>query len=243
MTRRILTGAAAAAVLVLIAATSALAGGWATVTPDEAAPPSEGETVTLGFTVLQHGETPASWVAATVVLEPIGGGEAIRTPARSDNAKGHFVASVTFPASGYWTWRVELQDLINDSPPSLMAVLTADGTAPTFDTATMLALIDQSGDRVRGELADDYAGRIERVEAQLEGVVSQLNTTVAERNALTERVAGLESGPGVPVAGLLALAVLGGAAAGFAMTVLARRSESPTPANAQRPATEPVAGH
>ena len=64
MTRRILRGLAAAALLVALSAGAASAGGWATIQADTGNPPqpNAGEPFTFGFTVLQHGVTPAGWV-------------------------------------------------------------------------------------------------------------------------------------------------------------------------------------
>ena len=66
----------------------------------------------VDVTVLQHGQTPAGWVNATLVLENSATGETIRVEARPQGADGHFVANVRFPEAGYWIWRVDITDLI-----------------------------------------------------------------------------------------------------------------------------------
>jgi hypothetical protein len=227
MTRRLIAGGGAALAALLLSAAGVFAGGWALIQPDEAtAQPAAGETVEIGFRVLQHGETPASWVGASVVLEPVGGGEPITVPARSNDDDGHFVATVTFPDAGFWTWRVQLVDLINDSPPSVVGVLTADGQQPPFDPAAVMALIDRDADRLRAELADNFGRRIETLESQAMVQGTQLSAAIRDRDALAGRVAELEgTGPPLPAIGMVSLAVLGGALAGFAISVLGRRAE------------------
>ncbi len=60
MRRRLALAASSASILSLILAATAFAGGWANAVmdtpPDDPAGPNE--PVTLGFTLLQHGETP-----------------------------------------------------------------------------------------------------------------------------------------------------------------------------------------
>ena len=56
---RALIGLLVAAGLVLGFGSAASAGGWAVTTLDEVPVPTSGEAVTVGFTILQHGVTPA----------------------------------------------------------------------------------------------------------------------------------------------------------------------------------------
>jgi hypothetical protein len=64
MSGRILRGIAAAGLLVALSTGAVSAGGWATIQADTSNPhqPNAGEPFTFGFTVLQHGVTPAGWV-------------------------------------------------------------------------------------------------------------------------------------------------------------------------------------
>jgi hypothetical protein len=237
MTRRILAGGFAAVTTVLLAASATFAGGWATVEPDQGAtPPTEDETTDFGFTVLQHGETPAGWEQATVVFQELSSGQTIDVVARPSGADGHFVASVTLPAAGFWTWRVELRDLIVESPPSLLGVLTVDGAAPAFDSTTVTALVERSTQSLRHELGSDYGARINSLGSQVDGLTSQLARAATERDALAAQVQSLQQATlGVPVLGLLAVSILGGALAGFTMAVLARRPQGPAGVPADSP--------
>jgi hypothetical protein len=244
MTRRIMTGGLAALATLLLAAGAALGGGWATITPDAGADqPRAGETDEFGFTVLQHGETPAGWVNATLVVESIATGKTITVAATPQGADGHFVAEVTFPEAGYWSWRVEITDLISESPPRMLTVLTAAGALPPFDPSTALTMIERAKADLRSELAVAYGDRVTSLESQLMVVQARASNLERQRDALSERVTAAESGAGggVPIAATLAVAVLGGAAAGFLMASLGRRGGRPEGAVAPGPGYLPTA--
>ncbi|HEV8488165.1 MAG TPA: hypothetical protein VGQ58_00080 [Candidatus Limnocylindrales bacterium] len=232
MTRRFLTGGSAAIATLLLAAGTTAAGGWATITADEGSggdQPRAGETDEFGFTVLQHGQTPAGWVTATLVVENSATGETIRVPATPQGADGHFVAKVRFPEAGYWIWRVDITDLIPESPPRMLTVLTADGALPPFDPSTALTMVERAKADLRAEFQADYAVRIDGLESALSAVQSRASSLERERDAMSERLVAAENGAGggVPIAATLAVAVLGGALAGFAMAGLGRRATRP----------------
>lgn len=94
---------------------AALAGGWAAVILDEL--PGEvhsGETQTIGFRVLQHGETPVHNLGGDEFpVEPLlvateqTSGERIQAEAQPTKEIGHFVVRVTFPSEGTWAWSIE----------------------------------------------------------------------------------------------------------------------------------------
>jgi hypothetical protein len=229
MTRRIMTGGVAALATLLLAAGTALGGGWATITADQDAAgdqPRAGETDEFGFTVLQHGQTPAGWVNATLVVENIATGKTIRAAATPQGADGHFVATITFPEAGYWSWRVEITDLIPESPPRMLTVLTADGAVPPLDPTIALAMIERAKSDLRSEFEAAYGERVTSLESALNGVQSRASNLERQRDALSERAAAAESGAsgGVPIPATLAVAILGGALAGFAMAGLGRQS-------------------
>lgn len=236
MTRRIMTGGIAALATLLLAAGTALGGGWATITADTAAAgdqPRAGETDAFGFTVLQHGETPAGWVSATLVVENAATGKTIRAAATPKGADGHFVANVTFPEAGYWSWRVEITDLLAESPPRMLTVLTADGAVPPLDPTIALTMIERAKSDMRNDVDATYGDRVASLERALTVVQSRASNLERENDGLSKQVAAAGSGigspsdGGVPIAATLALAVLGGAAAGFVMAGLGRRSGRP----------------
>jgi hypothetical protein len=108
MIRRAAASLALTAVTLLVLAAPALAGGWAITSFD--ALPAEfraGETYRLGYTVLQHGQTPVRNAQTAIRIRLQGGGETLSFPGRAEGAPGHYVAQVRFPTSGTWTWEVD----------------------------------------------------------------------------------------------------------------------------------------
>jgi len=150
-------------VLVILAmlalAVPALAGGWAIVTLDSL--PREvraGETLQLGFMVLQHGKTPTNRDLDGNPLKPVltaikqGGAattqakaaETIRAEARQQGLTGHYVVELAFPSDGSWAWQIALPTYyVQDSPSGQNAaifapitVLPAAASAPALQPAT-----------------------------------------------------------------------------------------------------------
>jgi hypothetical protein len=151
MARR--TGIAFTVVAIALAlATPALAGGWAVVTLDTL--PREvhaGQALQIGFMVRQHGKTPTNLNLNGEPLAPVltaqkqdtgaakddANTSALRVEARQEGAVGHFVADVSFPADGVWSWQIELPTFYVQSSASggpddaaIFAPLTVLPTAP-----------------------------------------------------------------------------------------------------------------
>ena len=117
-------------VLLLALASAALAGGWAVVTLD--APPGEihaGEPWTVGFTVLQHGQTPVHKLDANSPVEPLlvaeHGDRRLEIMATPGEEVGHFTAEVTFPVEGEWTWTILPNPLAGETAFEPLTVLPA----------------------------------------------------------------------------------------------------------------------
>lgn len=123
------------------------AGGWAVSSLDPLPTPVPGEPMEVGFTVLQHGRTPVDprgpgMGVGFVVTSP--GGEVTEFAARPDGVVGHFVAEVTFPAAGTYTWAVrqgffgpwDLGELVVEppggagAPPAPVAAAPAPARTP-----------------------------------------------------------------------------------------------------------------
>lgn len=232
----------AAVALLLALAVPVLAGGWAEIVADAQTtePPVEGQPVDVGFVVLQHGETPAGWETATVLFTNASTGETIEIVATNDRDDGHFVATATLPESGYWSWHVTLNDLESDHMPVALAVRTADGRLPAYDPSTTITAIALAKRDVTEELGARFFPEIERLDTLLRAeqaktgrLLQQTNAIVAERDELAARLAAVESAGGLPLVAVLTVAVLAGAAAGFAMAWLAGR---PSPRVAVSPA-------
>ena len=104
---------AVAALLALAA--PALAGGAAVVSLDSL--PGEvraGQTLHLGFMVLQHGTRPVHNWEGVGPVEPLltatnkETGETYQVKAQMDATKlGHFTIDVTFPTDGTWEWEIQ----------------------------------------------------------------------------------------------------------------------------------------
>jgi hypothetical protein len=102
----------AAVLLTGALASAAAAGGWALATLD--APPTEpgvGGTVTVGFTLMQHGVTPVDWGQPLVMLVETASGETVTAVAHPSGSVGHWTAQLTVPAAGSWNLSIrhELQ--------------------------------------------------------------------------------------------------------------------------------------
>ena len=145
-----------------------LAGGWATIVADDATPPEPraGEDVEYGFTVLQHGETPAGFEDPTLRLTNTITGETFDVPAEPSGPAGHFVARFTFPSAGSWSYGVQLRNWLVETQPVTGTVLEADGSAPAVATTAA------ADTHRRSELLP----RIDRLERDLGGLEEQATT-------------------------------------------------------------------
>jgi hypothetical protein len=243
MIRR-LSAVVAATAMLLVLAVPVVAGGWAEIVADgQTITPRAGSSVEIGFRVLQHGETPAPWEGATVSFTNSSTGQTFDVVAKNDNPDGHFVATATMPEAGYWSWQVTLQNLESQHVPVRMTVLTRTGATPPFDPSTMLAALDQAKIDVTNSITEQMALDIQRLDTQDEGyrtridnLGAQLRDLTAERDALAARVSSLEGAGGLPLLAVVSLAVLAGAAAGFAMAWLSGRPAKSEPVASLTPA-------
>jgi hypothetical protein len=237
MIRRLIA-LASAGLLVLLVAAPALAGGWAEIKADAAGttePPIEGQPTVIGFTVLQHGMTPAGWVHPTVHLQDIASGQTQEVAATGEGVDGHFVASVVLPTAGFWSWSVSMPELIVEGGPTTLAVLTAAGVAPTTDAATTMTAIEQAKLDAARNAEEALSPQIQRLDglmslhqAQIGQLQTQVTSITDERDALAARLAEAEAGTsGLPVLGIVLIALLAGATAGFAMAWVGSRSTTP----------------
>jgi hypothetical protein len=236
----------AATAMLLVLAVPAMAGGWAEIVADgqTAKTPTEDTPFEIGFTVLQHGQTPAPWESATVHFSDAGTGETFDVVATNDRADGHFVATATLPHAGYWSWQVTLANLESQHVPVRMTVLTARGATPPFDPSTILSAVDNAKIDVTNSMSERFALDIERLDRQDDGyrarldfLGAELKDVTADRDALAARVDALEGVGGLPLLAVISLSVLAGSAAGFAMAWLAgRKPPREVPAAALSPA-------
>jgi hypothetical protein len=119
----------------------ALAGGWAVITLDEL--PLDvvaGESLTVGFTVLQHGKTPMAGLDPTVTIEAKT--ERVVVFAEEQGKPGHYVADIMFPSEGTWNWSIQAFTMDQPMPALSVAppkVATAK-TEPSSASARLPAL-------------------------------------------------------------------------------------------------------
>jgi hypothetical protein len=254
---RLLGGLVAVLAILLLAVAPVAAGGWASITPDEGsatAEPVAGEPVDLGFTVLQHDQVAAPWVTASVVLSNALTGAELTEPARATDESGHFLATVNVPEAGVWTWRVQLAELETDDEAFSLPVRTADGRLPTVDVATVVGLVERARRDIRAEVQANYAARLDALQQRADvarttasSMAKRVADEVAARESLQARVdslAGATGSGGLPVIGVVTIAVLAAAGTAFAMLLLARPTRvTPIPAVAAEqgePAGEPA---
>ena len=102
--------AALLAILIAASATqTASAGGWAVASLDAVPAPTAGESTDVGFTVLQHGQTPAVLDADVGIELVLADGSTRFFAAVADGVPGHYVATVTFPETdGSYGWNVRM---------------------------------------------------------------------------------------------------------------------------------------
>lgn len=85
---------------------SASAGGWAVTTLDSVPRAIANETVDIGFTIRQHGVTTVNPDGEVGIAFRSKGGQEHFFAAAPVGETGHYVAEVTFPDEGTWTWMV-----------------------------------------------------------------------------------------------------------------------------------------
>ena len=146
--------------LLLAFVPAVLAGGWAVITLDD--PPGEihaGQPWTIGFTVLQHGQTPVHTVFGGQPVEPTliatnkATGErvsAVGTPAKET---GHFLLEVTFPSEGEWSWTIEPVPLLGETQFEPLTVLPAVAVAPVKQPVEAGASLSPAATAADGGLA------------------------------------------------------------------------------------------
>lgn len=131
----------AALVAVLLTTSLAQAGGWFVVTLDALpASPVAGETMTIGFTLRQHGHTPAYWGGLSVVARNPATGQVVRVNPGGEGEVGHYTAALALPEPGVWEWGidVEREPWVRWAPLTVLAA-PASTTASISQPSTLSA--------------------------------------------------------------------------------------------------------
>jgi hypothetical protein len=121
--------------LALIFTVPVFAGGWAVITLDEL--PAEvpaNQPVEIGFTVLQHGKTPLGGLSPTIDAQLVGGNKTVLFKAEDQGELGHYVATLTFPEPGQWSWTIDAF-YFPQAMPTLSVVPAAQSTAEPVQAA------------------------------------------------------------------------------------------------------------
>lgn len=121
--RRFAVTVLAGVAIAVLSGGAALAGGWATSELDEPLGGiAEGKSALIGFTVLQHGVTPAAVEGPGLRFTNDSTGEVMFFEAEAQGAEGHYVASVARLPAGSWDVEVEQGEMLdgrNGAPSSL----------------------------------------------------------------------------------------------------------------------------
>ena len=130
---------ALAAALTLALAAPALGGGWAVTTldnvPDRFDP---GQTYAIGYTIRQHGVTPVSVDRTEIRITHGESGKRLAFAGTPQGAVGHYVAQVTFPAAGSWSWDVTQGPFAPQDLGTLAVGTTAAGAPASADAAPVV---------------------------------------------------------------------------------------------------------
>ena len=142
MNRNILWVCVVVVFMTLSLAAPTLAGGWATITLDEwPAQISANEPEVIGFTVRQHGrdDQRMTGLSPTLTAKNAGTGEFIIVEARAEGAAGHYVATITFPVGGTWSWSI--QAFTMDQPMPSLTVSGPEIKSPMSNALVFTPLI------------------------------------------------------------------------------------------------------
>jgi uncharacterized protein (DUF58 family) len=141
------------ALLVAASATTASAGGWAVTSLDSIPEVTAGESADVGFTILQHGETPAVLESNVGIELVLADGTIQFFEAVSDGEPGHYVATVSFPTAGSYEWHARMDwfgtyelGAIEVAAPQSAADSSAGGSVwPDLRWATLVGSIALAG--------------------------------------------------------------------------------------------------
>lgn len=173
--RRCLSAIVVLAALFLFAV-PVLAGGWATVRLDE--PPGElppSEPWQFGFMVLQHDVTPNSDVTPVIRAIHLQSGDEVTATAEQEGPTGHFVAELTLPTSGEWSWTITPEPFAETSFPALIVGESANaGESPDADHSSTEATPTASAETI--EMTDEWLFQPSHLEIGVGETVTWINT-------------------------------------------------------------------
>src|SRR5690606_38139318 len=102
-----------------------------------------GEPLEIGFTVLQHGMTPLGGLSPSIGAQLAGGGKTVLFTAKEQGEVGHYVATLTFPVDGQWSWTIDAFTMSQAMPPLTVVPSAKNATEPStaaaFPVTSMMA--------------------------------------------------------------------------------------------------------
>ena len=125
-----------ALLLSLILAVPVFAGGWAIIILDEV--PTNiiaGAPINVGFTVLQHGQTPMTDLTPRVSASLYQEAEFV-VDAKPEGKPGHYTATLIFPKEGDWEWSIQAFTM-NQKMPMLSVAVPLKGQ-PVLNNESVL---------------------------------------------------------------------------------------------------------
>lgn len=135
--------------IAVLSAGAALAGGWATSELDEPLGEiAEGNSALIGFTVLQHGVTPAAVEGPGLRFTNESTGEVMFLEAETRGVEGYYVASIAMLPAGSWAVEVEQGELLearNGAPTGLDFGPYPVGTIDVAPVAATVAVSPEPG--------------------------------------------------------------------------------------------------
>jgi hypothetical protein len=152
---RCAAGVASAVVALFMLAESALAGGWAVTTMDELPEGGfqAGQTYRLGYMIRQHGQTPFPGAKTAIQITSASSGESIKYAGVADVTPGHYIAEVTFPSEGEWSWEVSQYPFAVQTLGTVTVVPVASASPGSDAKASLAAPADPTMPPVQSALA------------------------------------------------------------------------------------------
>lgn len=174
---------AAGVLLTLVLPQVARAGGWVTITTvDQPSEVRAGEPARITMNVMQHGQTAIDWITLSILATNPATGETVRADAAPGKPLGIYIADVTFPSSGAWTWEATTNDLaVLDSVFQPIAVHSTD--------AAFIGITQSDLDTTFAPLATNLTD----VQARVKTLEGDLTALSAERESLRADLAALRS--------------------------------------------------
>lgn len=193
MTRRWMLATLLASLLCLTFALPALGGGSATVQLDEPLTDlTPGEPTNIGFTLLQHGQTPTDWTTTYFSATNTTTGETVRFDAVTAGEVGHWTVEVNLPSAGTWNWQIQTDELFVVTEFEPITVTGATGLLSAANSVTPAQLQTAVDDAVAGATRQ-YDKQLSSMSGQIDVLEKQVTSLSGERDTLQKQIGNLET--------------------------------------------------